>query len=53
MYPELMAPDAERTAVGAGDGRSDGVGVGFREGPDGDAVGLAVGMLRNMLGKFA
>jgi hypothetical protein len=48
----LIAPDAEGTAVGAGDGRSDGDGVGFRESPDGDAVGLAVGMLRNMLAKF-
>ena len=47
-----MAPDTDGTAVGAGDGRSDGVGVGFREGPDGDAVGLAVRMLRNMLAKF-
>ena len=39
-----MAPDADGTAVGAGDGSRDGL--------DGTAVGSKVGMLRNMLAKF-
>ena len=47
-----MAPDGEGTAVGFGVARSDGVGVGCCDGPEGLAVGLAMGTLRNILAKL-